>query len=184
MLSQLIRTFENIKNWTNLSIPSGLTFNAAVCDVDDVFTEALSMNTVRAGVSVSVVKSGMKLFGDRLLLIIMIRNLLANALQHTSQGVVSMYATSFSDDDRFVELTVSDTGCGMTADEVENLFRADKRPDQQAQHSGFGLILCRYIVKKHDDNTLRGCRIWAESIPAPTEGHGTKVHVLVQRYDS
>lgn len=184
VLSQLIRTFENIKNWTNLSIPSGLTFNAAVCDVDDVFTEALSMNTVRAGVSVSVVKSGMKLFGDRLLLIIMIRNLLANALQHTSQGVVSMYATSFSDDDRFVELTVSDTGCGMTADEVENLFRADKRPDQQAQHSGFGLILCRYIVKKHDDNTLRGCRIWAESIPAPAEGHGTKVHVLVQRHDS
>ena len=38
---------------------------------------------------------------------------------------------------------------------------------------GFGLILCRYIVKKHDDNTRRGCRIWVES----EEGKGTTMHV-------
>ena len=180
VLSQLIRTFENIKNWTNLSIPSGLTFNAAECDVDEIFDEALAMNTKKEGVAVVMERNGLKLHGDRLLLIIMLRNLVANALQHTSEGEIRLQSNLYSDDSRFVELTVSDTGCGMTADEVENLFRTDKKLDQQAQHSGFGLILCRYIVKKHDDNTMRGCRIWAESIPAPTEGHGTKIHVCLQ----
>lgn len=181
VLSQLLRTFGNIKNWTNLSIPSGLTFNPAECDVDEIFGEAMAMNTAKEGVSVTVEHSGLKLYGDRLLLIIMIRNLLANALQHTSQGEVRLSAKTVADDSRFAELTVSDTGCGMTAEQVENLFRADKKPDQQAQHSGFGLILCRYIVKKHDDNTIRGCRIWAESTPAPAEGHGTTIHICLQR---
>ena len=180
VLSQLLRTFENIKNWTNLSIPSGLVFTPAECDVDEIFSEALAMNTAKEGVTVRVEHSGLKLHGDRLLLIIMLRNLLANALQHTSAGEVRMGACISAEDRRFVELTVSDTGCGMTSEEVENLFRADKKPDQQAQHSGFGLILCRYIVKKHDDNTLRGCRIWAESVPAPAEGHGTKIHICLQ----
>jgi len=181
VLSQLIRTFENIKNWTNLSIPSGLAFNATECDVDEIFSESISMSPRKQGIMVAAEPTGFKLRGDRLLLIIMMRNLLANAIQHTSEGKVKLTAKSWAEDNRFVELTVSDTGCGMSQDEVENLFRTDKKPDANAQHSGFGLILCRYIVKKHDDNTLRGCRIWAESIAAPAEGHGTKVHVLIQR---
>lgn len=182
VLSQLIRTFENIKNWTNLSIPSGLVFNAAECDVDEIYGEVLSMYTAKEGVVVKAERNGMKLHGDRLLLIIMIRNLLSNALQHTSEGEVRLDARVNEEDGRFVELTVSDTGCGMTADEVENLFRADKKinESQPSSHSGFGLILCRYIVKKHDDNTLRGCRIWAESTPAPQAGHGTTIHVCLQ----
>lgn len=184
ILSQLLRTFENIKSWTNLSIPSGLAFNPTECDVDEIFADAMAMNTARDGVSVTANRNGLKLYGDRLLLIIMIRNLLANAMQHTSEGKIQLISNIYSEDDRFVKLTVSDTGCGMSADEVDNLFRTDKKPDQQAQHSGFGLILCRYIVKKHDDNTIRGCRIWAESIPAPTEGHGTKINICLQRFSN
>ena len=68
-------------------------------------------------------------------------------------------------------LTVADTGSGMSQEQLDSLFRAD-RPD--GDH-GFGLILCRYIVKKHDDHTRRGCKIWAES----TAGEGTRMHVLL-----
>lgn len=185
VLSQLIRTFENIKNWTNLSIPSGLVFNAAECDAGELIAEAVAMNPNHNGnVHIAVAESQpLKIYGDKLLLIILLRNLLANALQHTESGSVELKAATFADDARFVELTVSDTGRGMNHEQLENLFRADKKIEQGSQHSGFGLILCRYIVKKHDDNTMRGCRIWAESVEAPSEGHGTKVHVLVQRYD-
>ena len=72
-----------------------------------------------------------------------------------------------------MEIVVEDTGEGMSEEQRENLFRAD-RPS--GDH-GFGLILCRYIVKKHDDNTRRGCRIWAES----EEGRGTEMHVVLSR---
>ena len=68
---------------------------------------------------------------------------------------------------------MKDSGVGMSEEQCENLFRAD-RPS--GDH-GFGLILCRYIVKKHDDNTRRGCRIWVES----EEGRGTEMHVLLSK---
>ena len=92
-----------------------------------------------------------------------------------------MSAALFQDDSRFVCVTVRDTGRGMSDEELENLFRADKRINpanakEQGYGTGFGLILCRYIIKKHDDNTLRGCRIWAESEP----GKGSVFHFLVE----
>ena len=60
----------------------------------------------------------------------------------------------------------------MTAEQRESLFRADRAP--QGDH-GFGLLLCRYIIKKHDDLTRRGCRLWVES----QENRGTTVHILL-----
>lgn len=72
----------------------------------------------------------------------------------------------------FVEITVADTGCGMSPEQQESLFRADR--EVQGDH-GFGLILCRYIIKKHDDLTRRGCKLWVESTP----GQGTTMHALL-----
>ena len=70
-----------------------------------------------------------------------------------------------------MEITVKDTGCGMTREQQEDLFRANR---QMGEH-GFGLILCRYIIKKHDDLTRRGCKLWVESEP----GVGTVMHCLL-----
>ena len=60
----------------------------------------------------------------------------------------------------------------MTAAQCDSLFKADR--EVQGDH-GFGLILCRYIIKKHDDLTRRGCKLWVESEP----GAGTTMHVRV-----
>jgi len=84
-----------------------------------------------------------------------------------------------------VHIEVADTGSGMDEETLENLFRPDKKvnadPDPQASHgTGFGLILCKYIIKRHDDNTLRGCRIWAESQP----GVGSTFHCILARGDN
>jgi signal transduction histidine kinase len=73
-----------------------------------------------------------------------------------------------------VEIVVRDTGAGMTPEQQESLFRADRTLAPGSEH-GFGLILCRYIVKKHDDNTRRGCKLWVESQP----GQGTTMHVVL-----
>ena len=180
---QLIRTFENIKNWTNLSIPSGLQFRCAEVALQQVFDSVgVSINNFRAPQVVMTFKSTeLSVRGDRLLLEIMLRNLVNNAVQHTEQGSVTISAESYADDPRFVCVTVADTGCGMSDETVENLFRADKpivaadASAQQGYGTGFGLILCRYIIKKHDDKTLRGCRIWAES----ELGKGSQFHFLV-----
>ena len=169
VLEQLLRTFDNIKNWTSLSIPSGLAFNPSVFPLQEVMDDVRrQVVSPAAGVKLQFQATDATLWGDRLLVTILLRNLVNNALQHTSKGSVTVTA---SDDktDGMVEITIADTGSGMSEEQKENLFRADK---PSGDH-GFGLILCRYIVKKHDDNTRRGCRIWADS----EEGKGTTMHV-------
>ena len=166
VMGQLIRTFENIKNWTNLSIPSGLQFRMAVVPLQDLFAAVGgSVNNMHRS-KLTFHDTPYSVKGDPLLLEIMLRNLVNNALQHTEQGSVDIAAHQDPDDDGFVIVQVSDTGVGMSEEQLENLFRADKKIKNDTQPgygTGFGLILCRYIIKKHDDNTTRGCRIWAES---------------------
>jgi signal transduction histidine kinase len=171
VLEQLLRTFDNIKNWTSLSIPSGLAFNASKFELQEVFDEVRKqVVTPSKGVMLAFEETVERVWGDQLLVTILLRNLVNNALQHTKEGSVTVTASD-SPMEGMVEITIADTGSGMSEAQVESLFSAS-RPE--GDH-GFGLILCRYIVKKHDDNTRRGCRIWAESIP----GKGTTMHVIL-----
>lgn len=186
VLDQLLRTFSNIKNWTNLSIPSGRQFQSSAFSLDEVF-ENVGASCVRLDHDVDLIfyPSNLYILGDRQLTEILLRNLVNNALQHTHQGKVTVFAEAYDADPRFVHIEVADTGSGMDEETLENLFRPDKKvnadPDPQASHgTGFGLILCKYIIKRHDDNTLRGCRIWAESQP----GVGSTFHCILARGDN
>ena len=181
VLDQLLRTFANIKNWTNLSIPSGLQFQPSVFPLDEVF-ESVSASCVRLEHDVDLIfyPTTLHINGDRQLVEIMLRNLVNNALQHTQQGKVTIYAELYPEDNRFVHIEIDDTGCGMDEETLENLFRPDKKvrsdTDPSAPHgTGFGLILCKYIIKRHDDNTIRGCRLWAES----QQNQGSTFHCLL-----
>ena len=185
VLDQLLRTFSNIKSWTNLSIPKGLQFQASVFPLNDVFDSvAASCVRLEHDVDLVIYPTTLNINGDRQLTEILLRNLVNNALQHTTEGKVSVYAELLPEDNRFVHIEVQDTGTGMDEETIDNLFRADKKvnnPDPDAPHgSGFGLILCKYIIKRHDDNTLRGCRIWAES----TLGQGSTFHCLLAGSDN
>ena len=174
VLEQLIRTFNNIKNWTNLSIPTGLQFKDSIFPLQDVFTSTeKGINNIHyQTVSLIFEPTQLSVHADPLLLEIMLRNLVNNALQHTEQGEVRISAMA---EDDFAHIQVADTGCGMSEEDIEHLFRADKLRSSDGEHNGFGLMLCRYIIKKHDDNILRGCRIWAES----TVGKGSIFHILI-----
>ncbi|MBO4600282.1 MAG: hypothetical protein J5641_06045 [Bacteroidales bacterium] len=181
VLDQLLRTFSNIKNWTNLSIPTGLQFQPSTFALDEVF-ESVAASCVRLEHDVDLIfyPSTLSIRGDRQLVEIMLRNLVNNALQHTHFGKVTIYSEVYPQDPRFVHIEIDDTGTGMDDETLDNLFRADKKvqpnTDPNATHgTGFGLILCKYIIKRHDDNTLRGCRIWAESEP----GKGSTFHCLL-----
>ena len=174
VMEQLLRTFDNIKQWTSLSLPQGMAFTASTFAVQDVFDEVRGqVPAPTEGVALLFQPSPLKIWGDKALVTILLRNLIGNALKHTSQGSVTV-SCSPSDTDGMVHLQVVDTGSGMTEAQQEELFRADRTLPKGSEH-GFGLILCRYIVRRHDDQTRRGCRIWVESKP----GKGTTMHCLL-----
>ncbi len=77
-------------------------------------------------------------------------NLIANALRHTRQGVITVSARKCVG---FIEISVSDTGKGIPPEELENLFTRF-RPGDGETGTGLGLYICKYLVEEHDGKIL------------------------------
>ncbi len=96
---------------------------------------------------------------DENLLKTIIRNLISNAVKFTSRN--GMVSISSDKDDKITEISVKDTGIGLSESELKNIFKIDKiysKPGTNNEKgSGLGLILCREFVEKH------GGKIWVES---------------------
>lgn len=67
-----------------------------------------------------------------------VRNLVDNAFENTSSGSVSLSARR---DDESVVVTVSDTGCGIEAHELDDIFKEYHKPASKREGAGIGLGL-------------------------------------------
>lgn len=181
-LNKLIVTLKNTMRWINLSTPNGLPFKKTNFVLNEVF-EAVTKGITEPNEKVKFFFSPAPccVCGDKILIEILLRNLINNALQHTTEGYVRIYAEKYEHNEDFVKITVEDTGCGIPPEQLDELFRSDKFIESENSavtgHHGFGLMLCAYIIKKHDDETKRGCKIWVES----EVGKGTKIQFIIEK---
>ena len=97
-----------------------------------------------------------------------VNNLVSNAIKYTDEGEVRVGITVLNG---WMTLSVSDTGCGMTPEELQSVFNAFTRlPGAQGKEGvGLGLTITREIV------TLLGGRINVTS----TKGKGTTFRVCL-----
>ena len=97
-----------------------------------------------------------------------VNNLVSNAIKYTDEGEVRVGITVMNG---WMTLSVSDTGCGMTPEELQSVFNAFTRlPGAQGREGvGLGLTITREIV------TLLGGRINVAS----TKGKGTTFRVCL-----
>ncbi len=98
-----------------------------------------------------------------------VANLLSNALKFTPEGSVRVRLCE-SAEAGFAQISVADTGTGLTRQQVEKIFEpfyqvADNQ-QREVKGTGLGLAICRQIVAHY------GGRIWAES----AMGVGTTFH--------
>lgn len=104
---------------------------------------------------------------DRILQVLI--NLTGNALQYTSPG--GKVTISAKKDKNEVQITVADTGIGISPDHLPHIFtrfyRVDKSRTRASGGSGIGLTIAQSLVNAH-----RG-RIWVESAG---EGKGSAFH--------
>ena len=104
---------------------------------------------------------------DRTRIAQVVSNLLENAIQHTPRsGRVELILAEAGP--TRATITVSDTGEGIPAEELPNLFERFHRVDPSRTRStggaGLGLTIAKQLVEAH------GCYIYAES----TLGHGSR----------
>jgi signal transduction histidine kinase len=105
-------------------------------------------------------------------------NLLVNGRQAMPSGGRLILRLSHDEASGFVDVTVRDTGCGMTPDVMRRIFEphftTKAGPDETGKGgSGMGLASCREIVEAH-----RG-RIRVESAP----GKGTALTIRLPVLD-
>ena len=87
--------------------------------------------------------------GDRLELKRLITNLVGNSLKFTDVGKISIELTPSTTDFPTVTLAISDTGNGISEDDIANLFERFRRGNHKRSNSGLGLYLCKQIVAAH-----------------------------------
>jgi PAS domain S-box-containing protein len=98
--------------------------------------------------------------GDAMRVRQIVQNLISNALKFTESGLVEVVIGRRADE---VQITVRDTGIGMTAAQVKKLFRAYQQAETSTSRryggTGLGLAICRELTE------LMGGRISVVSAP-------------------
>ena len=111
------------------------------------------------GITLAVECADITISADRDRIAQVVTNLLSNAVKYTEHGG-HITVTAACDSDTF-RLTVSDTGIGISADDLPHIFerfyRADKSRNRSTGGSGVGLAVAKAIIDAH------GGTIFAES---------------------
>jgi len=193
----LVNLLKNLLNWAKIQTgrdiyhPSQFNLVAAL-QTDISVVRAMAE---RKGVALETLMPPAAIINaDENMIATVVRNLLANAVKFTAEGGQVSLKISPSGEDaalspreavvghsRHAEarsvaakyrIAVSDTGTGMTPEQLQNLFRIDRRQTRQGtageQSSGLGLIVCNEMLQKNgstlkvESETGKGSRFWFE----------------------
>jgi len=109
--------------------------------------------------------------GDRDKLHQVLTNLIQNAIKFTPQGG-AILVESLVQDDQFVQVSVTDTGCGIRPGDLAKVFEKFYRGEStttDARGAGLGLAIVKSLVELH------GGRIWVDSVP----GAGSRFFFII-----
>ena len=156
---------ENLLEWSrsqsgNIDFtPKLLNLNQLSSEIEDV----LSIQANEKEITIqNKIPADVQVFADKNLLSTILRNLINNAIKFTQNGgQVSLSAEHIEEQ---LTISVSDTGRGMSQEQVAHLFRLDVNDTStgtsEEKGTGLGLILCKEFVEIHNG------KIWVESEPA------------------
>lgn len=139
-------------NWTTVDLAE--TCGAAIDTVRPLVDESNVELTAR------VTPEHVQMNGDAAAIRRLLVNLLSNSCKHTRAGSIRVEVTGRTRaDGRRVEMTVSDTGCGMPPEVAAQLGQAFALNsgvvgENHVQGAGLGLAICRGIVAAHGGTVI------------------------------
>ncbi len=124
-------------------------------DVDSVLAEAADRAQTTAAARKITVDvggaTGLKVFGDRNLLVTAVRNLLDNAVAYSPEA--TRVGVGVRDGGDLVEIAVVDSGIGIPPSEQERIFerfyRVDQARSRETGGTGLGLSIVKHVASDH-----------------------------------
>lgn len=123
---------------------------------DTVSHSKMSFNL--KGITLDIKDTHDKVKADKVLTLFMINTLADNARKFTQEGGTVTISSKSEED--YVEISIKDTGCGISKEEISNIF------DHKVYGGhGFGLMNCKGIIEKYRkiSKIFSICTISAES---------------------
>ena len=135
-----------------------------IYDIPSLINDTIQINRMRYESSIVnfILKvdenTPLELIGDEFRLRQILNNLLSNAFKYTDEGevILSVYAEEYPLDENTVNLVfkVSDTGYGMTEDQVEKLYdeysRFNSQSNRSVEGTGLGMSITKRLIDLMD----------------------------------
>lgn len=172
----LFRLLENLLQWSRIQQGS-IPYYPTQLDLISIVEESIALvidSANKKGIVITYdIPYNTKIYADSNMLQTIIRNIVSNAVKFTPKnGKVNIEARTTS---KNVEISVSDTGIGMSSSMVDNLFRLGNQTNRTGTEgepsTGLGLIICKEFIDK------QGGKIWVES----EEGKGSVFYFTITK---
>lgn len=138
--------------------PENITLNTVINRNLQLFKSIADLKGIKLDVDL---EGNFEVFGDKNMLMTVVRNLISNALKYTPKG--GNIKIGVHKDSQYYTVYVSDNGIGFDNETAEKIFDTRTFYSTSGTNneigSGLGLTLCKEFTEQN------GGKIWAESIP-------------------
>lgn len=127
--------------------------------VDEIFGQVSFSANAKEIALVNLIMDSTTLFAEKNMIKLILRNLISNAIKFTPRG--GAVKTSATLNGNCTVVKISDTGVGMSQEQIKKLFHDNIRVStdgtEKEKGTGFGLLICKELIQK-----FKG-KIWCES---------------------
>lgn len=151
--ANLFQLLENLLQWSKMQQGS-VPFKPERSSLLQLIQASISMEPARnKDISISYdIPDGIEVYADYNMLQTVVRNLVSNAVKFTPKGGEINISANVLNEER-VEISVKDSGIGISPEMIDNLFRLDIQTNRLGTEaepsSGLGLLLCKEFIEKH-----------------------------------
>ena len=152
--ANVYQLLENLLEWSRLQ-RGVMEFNPVKLKLFkeiNASLESVSSLANKKGILIEVsVNDELEITADNHMLSTVVRNMVSNAVKFTPAG--GKVTVSAKNMDNNIEISVTDTGIGMTQDMKNKLFHMNEKTGRKGTDgepsSGLGLLLCKDFIGKH-----------------------------------
>jgi len=146
---------ENLLQWARTQTDR-IKYNPVELNIKELIQQNIELSKPTADkkqiILIQEITGSATAYADKNMINLVIRNLISNAIKFTDEGGI-IRLKCFDKNRSEVAISISDTGIGISSENIEKLFRIDEYFSTSGTAgeggTGLGLIICREFVEKN-----------------------------------